>query len=183
MQDYTVLYLAGAVTASLLLAGCWIAYRLLYRTSASPSGSAPTVVRFQPMERLLREDDFQFLSAQPGYRPEIAQLLRARRVQIMRKYIHQIAREFHRLHLALRLLTLQAHQDRPEIARELLLQKLLFQRRMLEVRFRLALFGYGLKPVHLGDLVQSVDALRRQVDAMSHSMVPAANGIAARASI
>jgi hypothetical protein len=170
MQDYTVLYLAGAMTAMLLLVASVLAFRLLHRNSPSHSEHVPRVVRFQPMQRLLREADFEFLAAQPGFRPEVARLLRARRAQIMRKYVHQLSAEFDRLHLALRLLTLQAHQDRPEIARVLLIQKLLFQRRMLEVRIRLAFFGYGLKPVLIGDLVGAVDALRSQVASLSRSV-------------
>jgi hypothetical protein len=172
MQDYTVLYLAGAMTATLLLVASVLAFRLLHRTSPSHSEIVPRVVRFQPMQRLLREADFEFLAAQPGFRPEVARLLRARRAQIMRKYIHQISAEFDRLHLALRLLALQAHRDRPDIARELVVQKLLFQRRMFEIRVRLALFGYGIKPAHLGELVRTVDALRGQVESLSRAMPP-----------
>ncbi|MCS7024453.1 MAG: hypothetical protein NZV14_06595 [Bryobacteraceae bacterium] len=122
------------------------------------------------MQRLLREADFVFLAYHPGYSPEIGRQLRRRRVKILRKYLDQLAAEFERLHLSLRLLTLHAAYDRPEIVRELLLQRLVFTRCLFEVRLRLALFGFGLKPVHAGTLVESLHRMQSQVELLSRSL-------------
>lgn len=170
MQDFTVLYVAAAISASLLCAACYLAFRLTRRDFPSDRQASPSAtLSFRPMERLLRESDFQFLAAQPGYHPQIGRQLRAHRVRIMRKYVDQVSVEFRRLHLSLRLLTLHAGHDNPEIARELLLQRILFHRRMVEVRIRLALFGFGLEPIHVGGLVRMVDQLRSHVDSLSRS--------------
>lgn len=182
MQDFTVLYVAAAISATLLCAACYLAFRLTRRDFSTAGQAAPSAtLRFQPMERLLRESDFEFLSAQPGYDPQIGRRLRANRVRIMRKYVGQVSVEFRRLHLSLRLLTLHAGHDNPQIARELLVQRLLFHRRMLEVRIRLALFGFGLKPVHLGNLVHIINQLRGHVDTLTRGTLHSGMPVSVRA--
>lgn len=120
-------------------------------------------LNLRPMERLLREDDFTFLAGLPGYSPEIGSKLRARRVELFRGYLAQVEAEFHRLHLALRLMSLTSGQDRPDLARVLLQQRVMFSYRMFQVRVRLALFGFGIRPVSTGDIVRTVEALREQI--------------------
>ena len=60
---------------------------LLYRALSSRHNSDVAVDeslvlspgKYQPMERLLREDDFRFLASQPGYTPQLGRRLRAER--------------------------------------------------------------------------------------------------------
>ena len=139
--------------------------RLLRATPANLGSpfQARRPVNLRPMERLLREDDFAYLAALPGYSPELGQRLRARRVEVFKGYLAQLETEFHRLHLALRLLSLTSGQDRPELARLLLEQRILFSYRMFQVRLRLVLFGFGVRPTATGDIVRTVEALRQQI--------------------
>jgi hypothetical protein len=129
-------------------------------------------VRFGPMQRLLRDDDFVFLSSQPGYRRDIAAGLRARRIALYRRYIALLSDEFNRLHKALRLLTLYAETDRAETSRILVEQRILFTCRLLQVHLRLALFRFGVKPLDVSSLVATVDSMRASVQQLSASLTP-----------
>ncbi|MCZ2148311.1 MAG: hypothetical protein LC126_11090 [Bryobacterales bacterium] len=169
-------------TVLLVLGGCALLLAVLAGVLARlPAGShggrsaslrSHTPVRFRPMERLLREEDFAFLSAQPGYRREIAASLRARRIAVYRRYVGLLGGEFNRLHKALRLLTLYAETDRAETSRVLVEQRILFTYRLLQVHVRLAFFRFGVKPLDVSALVATVDSMRASVQQLSASVSP-----------
>jgi len=167
-------YFAVALATVLAAAGLSaILYRLLGpkdATSGASLGPVATPLRFAPMQRLLANDDFQFLKGQPGYKPEIAAQLRARRVRIFKSYLKSLSSEFHRLHRAVRLLTLYAPVDRSQIASLLVKQRLLFSVRMFQVHVRLAFYAFGVQPADISSLVETIDAMRQQVARMSASM-------------
>lgn len=81
-----------------------VAGRLLYyRGAALAVPFAPgdfSITRYEPMMRLLSEDDFRFLASQPGYRPHIGARLRRARQRIFRMYLRELAFDFQRLHAA-----------------------------------------------------------------------------------
>src|SRR5580700_10714906 len=54
--------------------------------------------RYEPMARLLSDEDFLFLKAQSGFRPEMGRKFRRERRRIFRLYLHELSRDFHRLH-------------------------------------------------------------------------------------
>lgn len=159
------IWLPSAIVVCLAGLFALLLARLLRATPASAISpfQARRPLNLRPMERLLREDDFAYLASLPGYKPEVGERLRARRVAVFRGYLSQVETEFHRLHLALRLLSLTSGQDRPELARLLLEQRILFSYRMLQVRLRLTLFGFGVRPVGTGDIVRTVEILRDQI--------------------
>lgn len=169
-------YFAVAVATVLSVAALSaILYRLLgghqSKGGAAIAGSEDfSPLRLAPMQRLLGSEDFEFLKKQPGYRPEIAAKLRARRVKIFKSYLGNLAAEFHQLHRAIRVLTLHAPTDRSEIARLLVEQRLLFSVRLAQVHIRLAFYAFGVQPADVSALVQTVDAMRQQVQALSASM-------------
>jgi len=115
------------------------------------------------MHRLLAADDFAFLGRQPGFHSQVAAKLRARRVSIFKTYLNSLETEFSRLHRALRLLTLVAGHDRPEIAQLLLEQRVQFTFRLWDARIRLALFGFGVRPADLSGVADAIQQLRERV--------------------
>lgn len=126
--------------------------------------------------RLFNEADFEYLERQPGYRPEIGRKLRAERARIFKSYLSQMAREFARLHHSLRVLTIEAGADRPEVSRALLEQQMLFSMYMAKARMRVALFQLGVKPMEVQGLVEMLDRMQNQVNQLSK---PVAAGVAA----
>ena len=127
-----------------------------------------SVARYRPMERLLAEDDYEFLEHQPGYKPRIKRKLRAERRAIYRDYLRSLTRDFERLYGAAQLLALTSAQDRPDLAAALLKQKWAFAFGMVMVHYRLLLHALGKGPVDIQVLVGPLDALRAQLQQFSH---------------
>jgi hypothetical protein len=116
------------------------------------------------MERLLSEEDFRFLAAQPGFDRAIARRLRAERRRIFRAYLKQLRRDFHRLHCMARLVVLYSPQDRPGLASVLIRQRLTFHLALAGVYFRLGWNAVsGSSPVSVRGLVGSLEQLRNEI--------------------
>ena len=122
-----------------------------------------SITRYRPMERLLSGEDREFLVAQAGFRPQILKTLRAERRRIFRGYLRCLSRDFNRLYLAGRLLMLDAAEDRPDLARILLRQRVLFAYAMLAVEIRLLLHALGVGTVDVRLLVASLEEMRARL--------------------
>ena len=151
------------VTASIVIVLILLAARLLvYRaaTSVGRDGDETaefSVSRYEPMTRLLGEDDIEFLSNQPGYRPEIGAKLRRSRKRIFRLYVQELAADFHRLHAAARRLTAESPADHSHLVGILMRQQLSFWRAMAMLEIRMLIPGMG---VDVRGLVDAIEAMR-----------------------
>jgi hypothetical protein len=129
--------------------------------------------RYRPMLRLLGEDDLAFLRAQPGFRPSMAATLRAQRYQILRAYLKSLDLDFHRMCAAMKVLMLQSHQDRPDLARALFRYQLSFTFGMFLVQAKMMFYRMGLGTVDVARLVSLFDAARLQLKTLAPVMSPA----------
>src|SRR4029077_4776164 len=82
--------------------------------------------RYRPMMRLLDGDDLEFLQSTPGFQPEMASRLRKERCRIFRSYLKCLESDFQRVCCALKILMMQADQDRPDLASLLLRSQIAF---------------------------------------------------------
>jgi len=119
--------------------------------------------RYRPMGRLLADADFEFLARCGQAGMQIARDLRSARRRIFRTYLRDLARDFHRLHGAAKLLLLQSQEDRPDLALLLVKQRLVFALAMLAVEWRLLLHTLGLSAVDTARLLAVVDGLRLEI--------------------
>jgi hypothetical protein len=119
--------------------------------------------KYQPMGRLLGEDDFRFLAAQPGFSKEMGRRFRAERRQIFRGYLRNLKKDFGRLSLALQILIVHSAEDRGDLASSLIRQRLLFALGMLAVEGRLVLHAAGVGTVDVGGLLQSLQTMQDQM--------------------
>jgi hypothetical protein len=173
MSDAATLFVAALAGVILLGVMLLFAKRMLSQ-GRPPHGRLDEIqFRYKPLLRLLSEDDFAFLRSQPGFRPGIAKRLRSRRLAAFRGYLAHLETEFLVLHLALRVMNLYAPQDRPDLASELIRQRLVFSFRMAEVRFRLAFLGLGMRPVSVQNLVESVEQMRAVLTQVSPQLAAA----------
>ena len=117
-----------------------------------------SVARYEPMGKLLAEEDFLFLAAQPGYRPEIGAKLRRERRRIFRLYLRELSHDFHRLHAEARRMVSGSTADQSELVSLLLRQQLAFWRAMASIEVRLV-FG-RLSAVDAPGLIESIEAMR-----------------------
>lgn len=121
--------------------------------------------RYQPMTRLFSEKDFEYLRAQPGYQPEIGRRLREQRCAVFLNYLKLLQRDYRRLEAVLLLLLVSSPKDRPELSKDLLYRRLLFQRAVVNARWRMLLFRYGFRQtgIELSPLVNALSGLRLEL--------------------
>ena len=98
------LTVAWIVTVGSLTGLLWVLTRMLWhrrRSSATPISDetdAFSLDRYQPMGRLMAEEDFVFLKSQPGYRAEMGVRWKRERRRIFRLYLAELKADFRRLH-------------------------------------------------------------------------------------
>ena len=119
--------------------------------------------KYKPMERLLREDDFRFLAAQPGYSPQLGRRFRTERRRIFRGYLRNLKRDFGRVSLAFQLLIVHSAEDRGDLASMLIRQRFLFALGMLAVEGRLLLHAAGVGTVEVSGLIRSLEEMQFQM--------------------
>jgi hypothetical protein len=126
-----------------------------------------SIATYRPMLRLLDEEDFRFLAAQPGISASTIRELRRERRRVFRAYLRNMVRDFHRLHLAARMTLLYSTEDRSDLAQVLFRQRLTFAWTVLQVEFRLVLHAAGLSPVDVTRLLGALDSMRLNVSALN----------------
>jgi hypothetical protein len=163
-----------AATGLVLLVA--IAFLVLFRRLGSQAGSAEpdlawsnefSIAKYRPMERLFLEEDYDFLAAQPGFHPGIHRKLQAERRRVFRHYLRCMRLDFGRLLTTAKLLLLHAPQDQPDLARNLVRQRLMFSYAMGVVEFRLVLQTLGIGTVDVRGLVDAVESMREELRRLS----------------
>lgn len=160
----------------LVLGVVGVAILLLVRKLAGPATVSQcdpewitnfSVARYRPMLRLLDEADYKFLASQPGYSKKYIDRLRAERRAIFRAYLRNLVRDFHRLHMAARMVLVYAPQDRPDLAMTLMRQRFLFTFAIMSIECRLLLHTLGIGTVDVRNLLQALDNMRINVGDLS----------------
>lgn len=171
------------VVSTLLIAGALSLLAYLLKKVAF-AGNLPVTAewiedlsldRYRPMLRMLDGDDLEFLRSQPGFTPGMASKLRAQRTQIFRGYLKSLEGDFGRICAAIKLIMVQCHYDRPELAEALLRNQIFFAWSMLMVRADLVLYSWGVCGVDVKQLVKLFDSMRIEL----RTLVPAAAGMQA----
>jgi hypothetical protein len=162
------IFLIAALAA---LAPVFLALVILYRTLSTRQSSNVSMDellvlppgKYRPMERLLQEEDFRFLAAQPGFSPKLGRRFRTQRRRIFRGYLHNLSRDFGRVSQACQMLIVHSADDRGDLAYSLIRQRLLFAFGVLAVEGRLLLHTVGLGTVDVRGLVQSLESMQAQI--------------------
>ena len=162
------------IAALLSLAPVALALVFLYRKLSSQPDSEVAVdqclvlslEKYRPMERLLQEDDFRFLAAQPGFSPQLGRRFRTERRKIFRSYLRNLRRDFSRLSSAFRILIVHSVEDRGDLAKSLMRMRVMFTLGMLAVEGRLLMHAAGLGAVNVSGLVASLDTMQAQMRLM-----------------
>ena len=77
------------------------------------------------MQDLLADEDFVFLSRQPGFDESLHRKLRRERLHIFRQYLIRLIVDFNRLHAVARMILARSSEDRSDMVAKLM--KLKFQ--------------------------------------------------------
>jgi hypothetical protein len=169
------------IVALLALAPIGVAVAVLYRTLAARQNAEfpvdqPLVLapgKYRPMERLLQEEDFRFLSSQPGFSAQLGRRFRAERRRVFRAYLRSLSMDFRRVSQACHMLVIHAAEDRGDLAKGIMQQRVLFAMGILAVEGRLLLHAAGVGTVDVRDLVQSLEAMQAQIQALLAPAEPA----------
>jgi len=144
-------------------------FRLLnYRCSRVEESSALDQVdfsaaRYEPMVRLMSDDDLLFLKAQPGFRPEMGRRFSRERRRIFRLYLQELARDFHRLHAHARVIVASLPADHSPLVGMLLRQQVRFWYEIAAVEMRLSLDVMGLGSIQARGLVDALSAMHSEI--------------------
>ena len=171
MNSASLVILGGVGLACILLVAAFVVlfFRLASRFSAEAVEPGWldhfTVESYAPMERLLDASDFEFLAAQPGYRPEIRKRLLAERRKIFGEYLGLLVQDFNQLNYFAKLMLVHSSQDQPELAWSLLGQRIRFYLAVAAVRCKVAFYPLGWTPVDVPKLLHALERMRNQIAA------------------
>jgi len=144
-------------------------WRILQSAETNP---APAILpgRYRPMLRLLADEDFRFVSANPSLR----KTLRTKRCRLFRGYLRCLARDYGSLLAGLRHAMVQSGVDRPDLARALVRNRFHFTVALCTAEIRLVLYSAGIGRVDISGLVAALDALRTQAGSLPMTSAAAA---------
>jgi hypothetical protein len=115
------------------------------------------------MTRLLDQEDFDFLAAQPGFRPEIARKLRSQRRRVMRLYLRALSKDFNQLHARARRLVAAAPEEHHNLVGVLIRQRATFFRVRSMIEMRLALDWLLPGSVDIRPLLGALEKLQAEL--------------------
>ena len=122
---------------------------------------------YYPMERLLSEEDFRFLSRQPGFDLSLYRKLRKDRLHIFRQYLSHLIRDFNRLHTAARLLLAQAEEDRSDVVARLIWLKVRFSWAVIRAEFSYLLCCVGFRTLAVRAAILSLEEMSTQLGSIA----------------
>jgi hypothetical protein len=160
-----------------------VALTIIYRRLTAPTTLPVTagwiddlsVNRYQPMIRLLGEDDVRFLRTHRGFNPAMAAEFRRQRCHVFQSYLECLHSDFQRVCMALKIIMVQSRHDRPDLAQLLIRSQRAFVFGLLLVHARVLLYRWGLGSVEVGGLLRLFETARFEL----RSLVPAQLDLAA----
>ncbi len=163
---YFGLLFAWLVTVGSVAGLAWWLVRMILRKrrpSAPWSIEDPgefSLDRYQPMSRLLADEDLQFLKAQPGYRAAMGVRWKRERLRIFRLYLAELKQDFHRLHAQARELVAHSEADSADLIHVLMKQQIRFLGATTALEFRLMLHQIGIGKIDVAPLLKLIEAMR-----------------------
>jgi hypothetical protein len=123
--------------------------------------------RYRAMDRLLSEENQNFLRLQPGWNRRKEKIFRKARTRIFRAYVQQLSADFNKICKAIKLLMVTSEVDRPDLSGLLMKQKFLFVVGMISVELKLLLYGFGWSCVDVHDLMRTLETMRSHVQSFA----------------
>lgn len=122
-----------------------------------------SVDRYQPMTRLLSEEDLRFLRSHGGSHPTALAEFRRQRCEVFQSYLRCLHSDFQKVCMALKIIMVQSRYDRPDLARVLIRGQRAFVFGLMMVQVRVLLYRWGLASVEVGSLLSLFDAARLEL--------------------
>lgn len=133
-----------------------------------------TTAAYYPMEGLLAEEDFRFLSCQPGFDFSLYRKLRADRLRIFRQYLNRLIGDFNRLHAVARFFVAEGgEEDHSAIVKQLIWLRVRFSFSVLRVEASYLLCRFGWRSLAIGHLIARLEDMSGHLNAISATRLAA----------
>lgn len=116
---------------------------------------------------LLAEEDFAFLSRQPGFDRSIYKKLRRERLAIFEQYLNRLILDFKKLHTTARYFVARSEEDRSDVAMKLIRLRWTFAVNVIEVQMQLHLCKVGIGTVEARMIVAQLQQMSEQLSTLS----------------
>lgn len=132
-----------------------------------------SVAAYAPMEDLLSDEDFTFLSRQPGFDMSLHRKLRRERLHIFRQYLIRLIIDFNRLHAVARMILSHSLQDRSDVVGKLMRLKLQFTLAVFQAECSYLLCRIGFRFLAAKRLIAVLENMSKELAALSESQAVA----------
>ena len=122
---------------------------------------------YYPMQSLLAEEDFRFLSRQPGFDFSLYKKLRRERLHIFRQYLSRLILDFNRLHTAARMLLAHGHEDHSDLVTQLIWLKAKFSLAVIQAEFSYLLCRVGFHSLAARGVILRLEEMSAQLSSIS----------------
>ncbi len=122
---------------------------------------------YHPMEALLNEEDFEFLSHQPGFDLALYRNLRRDRLRIFRQYLNRLVMDFNRLHFAARVLVSHSAEDSSDLITRLIWLKLRFAVALVRTEISYVLCCLGCRTLAARALIAHLEEMNAHLISLS----------------
>jgi hypothetical protein len=119
------------------------------------------VSTYAPMRGLLDQDDFQFLSRQPGFDPSLYRKLRRDRLRIFREYLNRLVVDYNRLHTLASFVVSQSKEDQSKLFAQLLSLRFHFWVSTMRVELSYLFCHLGARSVSTGRILQQMEEISK----------------------
>jgi hypothetical protein len=124
---------------------------------------------YYPMEGLLSNEDFAFLSKQPGFDISLYRKLRRDRLRIFRQYFFRLIRDFNRLHSVARALLAETPTDHSDLMMKLILLKVRFGLSVLSVEMSYWWCFVRFRPLVIKTLISGLEEMSLHLHATAQA--------------
>jgi hypothetical protein len=132
-----------------------------------------SVAAYYPMQGLLADEDFAFLSRQPGFDVSLYRKLRRERLYIFRQYLIRLIVDFNRLHASARFILSRSNEDRSDAVTRLMRLKLQFSIAVFQAECSYLLCHLGFRFLAVRRLISSLENMSLELSALSQRHVTA----------
>jgi hypothetical protein len=130
-----------------------------------------SVSSYYPMEGLLNDEDFKFLSREPGFDLSLYKKLRRERLRIFKQYLNRSIIDFNRLHTAVRAMVPHLPDNGIDIVGRLIRLKLRFSCAVLQAQVSYWLCWLGIGSLSVRALISQLEEMSLQLTLASAARV------------
>lgn len=128
-----------------------------------------SVAAYYPMQELLSDEDFTFLSRQPGFDESLYRKLRRERLHIFQQYLMRLIVDFNRLHAVARMILARSKQDRSDVVSKLMLLKLQFSVAVFQAETSYMLSRVGFRFLAARKIIAVLENMSLELAALSQA--------------